>query len=62
MNKTSPVYLIRLKAKPGTDGIKALRAALKILGRRFGLRAVKIEETSAADNEQRHPAGEQKTA
>jgi hypothetical protein len=43
MSKTAPVYVIRLKPRPGVDGVKALRAALKVLGRRFGLRAVKIE-------------------
>jgi hypothetical protein len=43
MGKTSPVYVVRLTPRPGVDGIKALRAALKLLGRRFGLWAVKIE-------------------
>jgi hypothetical protein len=43
VSKTSPTYIIRLKPRPGTDGIKTLRAALKLLGRRFGLRAIKIE-------------------
>jgi hypothetical protein len=43
MSKTALIFIVRLRAKPGTDGIKALRAALKLLGRRYGLRAVKIE-------------------
>jgi hypothetical protein len=29
----------------GNDGIRTLRAALKVLLRRFGLRVVKVEET-----------------
>jgi hypothetical protein len=40
---TSPVYIIRLKPRKGVDGIRALKGALKVLLRRFGLRAVKIE-------------------
>jgi hypothetical protein len=39
-----PTYVIRLRVKPGIDPTKALRSALKILGRRFGLRAVAIRE------------------
>lgn len=39
-----PVYVVSLKPRPGTDGIKALRAALKVLGRRFGLRCVDIKQ------------------
>jgi hypothetical protein len=48
MSKTSPIYVIRLKPRSGVDGIKALRAALKLLGRKFGLRAVKIETEDTA--------------
>jgi hypothetical protein len=43
MRDRGPVYVIRLKPRPGIDPIKALRAALKVLGRRFGLRAIRIE-------------------
>jgi hypothetical protein len=43
MSKAAPVFVVRLTPRKGVDGIKALRAALKLLGRRFGLRAVKIE-------------------
>jgi hypothetical protein len=32
---------------PGVDGIRALRAALKFLLRRFGLKAVKIGEAQS---------------
>jgi hypothetical protein len=38
-----PVFLVRLCALPGVDGIRALRAALKVLLRRFGLKCVSIE-------------------
>jgi hypothetical protein len=37
-------YRITLRPGPGVDGIKALRGALKILGRRFGMTAVAVEE------------------
>jgi hypothetical protein len=32
-----------LRALPGTDGVRALRAALKTLLRRYGLRCVSVE-------------------
>jgi hypothetical protein len=35
---------VRLQAKPGIDPIRALRAALKALGRRYGLRAVAVSQ------------------
>jgi hypothetical protein len=38
------VYVIHLLAKPGVNGVQALRALLKTALRRFGLRAVKLEE------------------
>jgi hypothetical protein len=47
--KTSPVFIIRLRPRAGVDAIKALRAALKLLGRRYGLRAVKIETEDERD-------------
>ena len=37
-------FLVRLRALPGVDGVRALRAALKVLLRRFGLQAVSVEE------------------
>ena len=47
-NRTSAsrgeAYVLTLRPMPGVDGIRALRAALKFLLRRFGLRAVKIGE------------------
>jgi hypothetical protein len=36
------VYVIRVRPGPKVDAIRALRAALKVLGRRFGLRAISI--------------------
>ena len=39
-----PVYMIRLRPEPHVDGIRALRATLKILGRRFGLKALEVRE------------------
>jgi hypothetical protein len=35
-----PVFVIRLRPEKGVDGHRALRAVLKVLLRRFGLRAV----------------------
>jgi len=37
-------YRIELRPGPGIDGIRALRGALKVLGRRFGMTAVSVEE------------------
>jgi hypothetical protein len=37
-------YVIRLRPRPGIDPIRALRGALKVLGRRFGLRAIEVRE------------------
>jgi hypothetical protein len=40
--QSGPVFVIRLRAAPKVDAIRALRAALKVLGRRFGLRAISV--------------------
>jgi hypothetical protein len=37
-------FSVRLIAEPGVDGIRALRALLKVALRRFGLRAVDARE------------------
>jgi hypothetical protein len=37
-------FVVHLLAKPGADGVRALRALLKIAGRRLGLRAIRMEE------------------
>ena len=38
------VFVIKLQTAPGTDSIRALRALLKILLRRFGLRCLSARE------------------
>ncbi len=38
-------FQITLQTKEGDDAIHVLRAALKVLLRRFGLRAISVEET-----------------
>jgi hypothetical protein len=41
------VFTIRLRPLPSVaDPIKALRSALKVLLRRFGLRAIEVSETT----------------
>ena len=47
----SQVFVVRLRAAPKVDAIRALRAALKFLGRRFGLRAISITAESGSDLE-----------
>jgi hypothetical protein len=42
------IYVIELRGQPGADGIRSLRAILKILGRRYHLKCVSARE------EQRH--------
>jgi len=42
--KSRPTYLVRLRPNPRIDAIRALRAALKVLLRRFGLRAIEVRE------------------
>jgi len=39
-----PTFIIRVRPQPGVDPIKALRAALKTLLRRYGLRALEVTE------------------
>ena len=39
-----PVFIVYLRPEPRVDGTRALRRALKILLRRFGLRAISVEE------------------
>jgi hypothetical protein len=39
-----PIYAIRLQARPGADGIRALRAVLKVLWRRHQLRCLDARE------------------
>jgi hypothetical protein len=42
--KSKPEFVLVLRPLPGVDGIRALRAALKFLLRRFGLCVVEIRE------------------
>jgi hypothetical protein len=43
-----PIYVIRLRAQPGSDA-HGLRALLKIALRRFNLRCIDVHEEGAAD-------------
>jgi hypothetical protein len=45
-----PTFTVRLRAEPGVDPIRAMRALLKAALRRFGLRAISAEEDN---NDQR---------
>jgi hypothetical protein len=42
-------FTIVLRTRPGGGDIRSLRAALKLLLRRFGLRAIRIEQTADHD-------------
>jgi hypothetical protein len=43
-------YVVTLRAEPNCDDpVRALRAALKLLLRRFGLRCVSVEERKPAE-------------
>ena len=44
-----PIYIVRLRPLPGVDAVRALRAALKVLLRRFGLRAIEVRQTDKED-------------
>jgi hypothetical protein len=47
-------FNVTLRSKDdGRDSIRMLRAALKVLGRRFGLRAVRVEEQPASPKKRR---------
>jgi hypothetical protein len=47
------VFIVKLRPLPYcTDPIKALRAALKTLLRRFGLRCIKVSETTNTQREE----------
>jgi hypothetical protein len=40
--RSTQTFVVRLRAGPKVDAIRALRAALKVLGRWFGLRAISV--------------------
>ena len=42
--QSRPIFIIALRPASGVNGIRALRAGLKLLLRRFGLRCVTIRE------------------
>jgi hypothetical protein len=42
-HESRPGYVLTLMPAPGTDAIRNLRGALKVLGRRFGLRCTGIQ-------------------
>jgi hypothetical protein len=42
--REQPIFIIRLRAEPCVDAIKALRAFLKTALRRFGLRALTVDK------------------
>jgi len=44
MSRELPVFVLALRPDSDVDGIRALRAALKVLRNRFGLRVVKISK------------------
>lgn len=44
MTPDRPTYVLRLRPAPGSDGVRMLRLALKVLLRRFGLRAISVEQ------------------
>jgi hypothetical protein len=50
--QSGQVFVIRLRAASKVDAIRALRGALKVLLRRFGLRAISAEQEKpeAPDN------------
>jgi hypothetical protein len=41
-----PIFVLHLRPKPGIDPIRALRAALKVLGRRFGFTVISAAAAS----------------
>jgi hypothetical protein len=42
--ETPPIFLVTLQAPSDADAIRLLRAALKVLGRRFALRCLRVEQ------------------
>jgi hypothetical protein len=44
MTEQRTIFVLRLRPEPGVDAARALKAALKVLLRRCGMRAVSVEE------------------
>jgi hypothetical protein len=42
-------FNVMLRTRDGDDSVRTLRAALKVLLRRFGLRAIRVEEEKLVD-------------
>ena len=53
MNTDRPIYIVHLQPEQG-DPVHTLRAALKVLLRRFRLRCISVEERQPADKESDH--------
>ena len=47
--QSGSVYVVRLQARPGTDGIRALRATLKALWRWHRMRCLDARELPSVD-------------
>ena len=47
-----PTYTVHLRPLPGVDAVRALRGALKVMLRRFGLQAVGIEVSQSSKEEE----------
>jgi hypothetical protein len=45
-------FTIKLRPRPGVEPILALRGAIKVLGRRFGLQVIDIREVEDASRPQ----------
>jgi hypothetical protein len=50
-HKPPPAFVVELHAEPGIDGIRSLRALLKIASRRLGLRCVDVRELQPSKGE-----------
>jgi hypothetical protein len=46
-SREAPVFVVKLRARPGIDGIRAMRAILKALLCRHQLRCIAIREEGA---------------
>jgi hypothetical protein len=47
MRNERPIYTIAFRPEPGIDAVRALRGILKIALRRFGMRAIRVNEIPA---------------
>ena len=52
MNPRRPIFVLRLRPEPRIDTIRALRAALKVLLLRHGLRCVSLTEESTPNEQE----------